>query len=387
MRLLESLKHADFSSSPPPRLTIELPQKVDADTKRYLERFTWPPNHGHNEASLLSLHHRIPQSGLTAQENSIRFLEAFWPANPATSHLLVLSPQAELSPLFFHYLKYSMLGYKYSKNPSNIRDKVLGISLESPSSYLNGSGGFVAPLMQTSSGDKSPIMSPFLWQAPNSQATLYFGDKWVELHDFVTQLLSKTQLSTPADKEKLVSKTYPSWLEHILELARIRGYAILYPNFEGPDSLVTLHTDLYHPPEEYAEDPEVQSEHIKEGTKLTADPAQHMTHKHTETPLASRSLLSMLPFDGVLPKLAEVPLVSWDGVQTTYIDLWQGASYYRETFRRDFGGCDSAHDDGDLFCERNKKPEEEGEREEGRENGPAGPENIGDLPAQDTVPS
>lgn len=32
----------------------------------------------------------------------MRFLESFWPINPKYSHVLVLSPQVEVSPLFFH---------------------------------------------------------------------------------------------------------------------------------------------------------------------------------------------------------------------------------------------------------------------------------------------
>jgi hypothetical protein len=205
IRLLHSLTHADFLSSAPPRLTIELPHKIDEPTRRYLEHFKWPPKGDQNSGNLLAIHHRIPQHGLTPEENSIRFLEAFWPSNPSTSHVLVLSSQAELSPLFFHYLKYTMLEYKYA-SIEQVHQNILGISLDSPSTYLNDSMNFAPPLSNGTG------VSPFLWQAPNSNAALYFGEKWVELHDFVTQLLSSQHtLPTPTTlSEKLVSKTYPS---------------------------------------------------------------------------------------------------------------------------------------------------------------------------------
>lgn len=177
IRLLQSLKKADFFSLAPPRLTIELSHEIDEPTRHYLKDFQWPPAPYEGLLDLLSLHHRIPQHGLTAEENSIRSLEAFWPADPLHSHVLILSPQVELSPLFFHYLKYTMLEYKYSASKAFINVNVLGVSLDLPSTYLNGTSKFVPPLINLTTGEnvimKGP--SPFLWQAPNSNAQLYFG--------------------------------------------------------------------------------------------------------------------------------------------------------------------------------------------------------------------
>lgn len=218
IRLLESLKKADYFSSSPPRLTIELPNEIEEPTKQYLlQRFHWPPTEIQNGANLLTLHHRIPQHGLTVEENSIRFLESFWPADPINSHIVVLSPHAELSPYFFHYLKYAMLEYKYSTRQYDATS-LLGISLDLPTTYLNDTTKLTPPLLNKTA-------TPFVWQAPNSNAALYFGDKWVELHDLVSRSLTSHHMapaSSTAHKE--VSKTYPSWLEHVLELARVRGY-------------------------------------------------------------------------------------------------------------------------------------------------------------------
>jgi hypothetical protein len=357
MRLLDSLKKADFFSSAPPRLTIELPHNIDEPSRQYLSRFKWPPT-TQNTGSLLTLHHRIPQHGLSAEENSIRMLESFWPSDPYTSHVLVLSPQIELSPLFFHYLKYSMLEYKYSSSKADTYQNLLALSLDIPSTYLNDSTSFVTPLTNVTKGSNvvAKGVTPFLWQAPNSNAALYFGEKWVELHDLVAQLLSSEHtLPTPTTLNgKDVSKTYPSWLEHVLKLARARGYWTIYPNFENSDSLVTLHKDLYQPPEEY-------SEEIKEESSdgvLSADPAKHLSLKHTETPLITKSLLSILPFKGELPKITEMPLLSWDGDWINVEDIGNRAVDYSSVFRREIGGCDEKAVEktrydlaaGDLFC-------------------------------------
>jgi hypothetical protein len=359
MRLLESLKKADFFSSTPPRLIIELPHNVDEPSRRYLERFKWPPNAGDNSGSLLTLHHRIPQHRLTAEENSIRFLESFWPADPFTSHVLVLSPQIELSPLFFHYLKYAMLEYRYSGAKSDVRKNVLGISLDLPSTYLNDSAKFTPPLFNVTLGEDYVVSgaTPFLWQAPNSNAALYFGEKWVELHDFVAQLLlSQHALPTPTTlNEKDVSKTYPSWLEHVLKLVRTRGYWTIYPNFEFGDSLATLHNDLYQPPEEYSAE---VKDGIAESGELTADPDQYLSLEHTEAPLITTSLLSILPFEGELPKMAEMPFLSWDGERINVSDIGKHAVAYSKVFRSEIGGCmeDAVEKQryegaaGDLFC-------------------------------------
>jgi hypothetical protein len=354
IRLLESLKGADFFSSAPPRLTIELPHKVDEPTRRYLENFKWPPHPEPNSGSLLTLHHRIPQRGLTVEENSIRFLESFWPADPHSSHVLVVSPQMELSPLFFHYLKYTVLEYKYSESKLDGHENLFSISLDLPPAYLNDTTAFTPPLMNGTHGSS---VTPFLWQAPNSNAALYFGDKWVELHDFVARLLSSQHLlpTSTTLSGKLVSKTYPSWLEHILKLARARGYWTLYPNFENDDALATFHIDLYQVPEEYADEPEMEG---VDGSELTADPAKHLSLMHPETPLATKSLLSILPFGGELPKVGSMPLLAWDGERIGASEIGTYAVNYSKVFRHEIGGCDVSESEklradlsaGDLFC-------------------------------------
>lgn len=102
--MLKSLSAADFSAGSTPHLTIELPHGIDRATTEFLKMFQWPPKRPNlsSPPRQLTLRHRIPRSRLTEEESSVHFLESFWPSNPKYSHVLVLSPQAQLSRQFFH---------------------------------------------------------------------------------------------------------------------------------------------------------------------------------------------------------------------------------------------------------------------------------------------
>jgi len=309
------------------------------------------------------LRHRVPQYGLSPEESSVRFLESFWPANPDKSHVLVLSPQAELSPLYFYYLKYAILEYKYSTSSVYTRHDLLGISLDLPSTYLNDTLAFTPPLSLNATGTSEPAPF-FLWQAPNSNAALYFGDKWIELHSFISHsLASRHSLPTPTTIDsQAVSKTHPSWLEHILRLSRARGYRILYPVLDGPDSpaLATMHNELYRPPEEFTAEfgLNLEDDHMDPNTDdFTADPEHHLSLQHTEMPLASTSLLNFLPPNELLPMLSDMPLLGWDGTLLNEDEMLDEVYEYRSAFSREIGGCDGIEvkkkEDGnadDLFC-------------------------------------
>lgn len=326
IRLLESLKKADYFSSALPRLTIELPHDTDEPTKSYLRgRFKWPPTSSQDGVNLLNLHHRIPQQGLTPEENSIRFLESFWPANPDDHHIVVLSPNVEVSPLYFHYLKYAVLEWKYSTRQYD-STKAFGISLEMPQTYLNGSTPFEPP----SSGKAA---KPFLWQAPNSNAMLYFGERWAEIHDFVSRSL-KTQHKSDAvtKQDENVSKVYPSWLTYMLSLSRARGYSTIYPNFRK-DKLVTLHTDLFKLPEEHKPSPEE-----KPSGQLGADVKTYMKLQK-EQKLVKTGFLDFLKDGGSLPLLADVPTMSFDGHILEWLDVEERSDAFAAEFRKTVGGC------------------------------------------------
>ncbi|KAF2659136.1 hypothetical protein K491DRAFT_689502 [Lophiostoma macrostomum CBS 122681] len=356
LRLLKSLKEADYSGLRPPRLTIELPAEIDNSVKDYLENFVWPP--GTNNSPLLSnqitIRRRITHQHSTQEESAIRFLELFYPTSTKNSHVLLLTPNAQLSPLYFHYLTYVMLEYRYSSYGEEDSANVMGASLELPSVFLDGKTELVPPTpadMHTSRYENLFSNVPttqFLWQAPNSHALLFFGDKWAELHSFLSNRVTKHHLSPKvAARPKLISETLPAWTEYMLELMRARGYSLFYPATRASESLATVHNELYHVPEEFA--PREKSD-IGGGAdappKLPDEPflrAETPPSKPSlsESPIIphSRPLHLTLPFEGDLPEIPHLPYLLYDGEKVLPTNVSIIAAAYADKFRETVGGC------------------------------------------------
>ncbi|KAI8963882.1 hypothetical protein F5Y11DRAFT_346132 [Daldinia sp. FL1419] len=350
IRLLRSLSAADFTSSSVPHLTIELPHDIDPSTKNFLESFAWPPAHVPNptNARHLSLRHRIPRKRMNEEESSANFLESFWPAQSELSHILVLSPQAELSPHFFHYLKYSLLEYKYSAISTHQHwdRRLFGISLEQPLQLLDGKSSFSLPSLlksdQSSDTSQDEVSTSFLWQAPTSNAVLFLGDKWVELHDFVSKSLEAKQGSEFVPtilSEKVVSTQHPSWLEHALRLARARGYLTLYPGVDTSSNLATVHRELKHIPEEYATEENSKPLLADDASEEEIENVRQKIRAGPEITLAPVSLLDSLPNKGSLRPFGELPILAWDGQETGFEELNSLATKYSDEFREKAGNC------------------------------------------------
>ncbi|KAJ4300305.1 hypothetical protein N0V88_002978 [Collariella sp. IMI 366227] len=239
-------------------------------------------------------------------------------------------------------LKYSVLQYLYS-GPAVTQQwdsRVLGVSLDLPSTHLDGSKPFSAPPGK----DTTSEPTPFLWQAPNSNAALFTGQKWIELHALISKLFDFQHASQPIPPfftEKLVTKRYPSWLEHALKLARARGYWMLYPSEQTARSLTTVHTELYRAPEEYEEELERET-----------------PGGNAEFSLSQGAVFETLPGRGKLVPFDDMPLLLWDGTVTELKGLDDAAEEYTNSFRRAVGGCEALapkelmprQSMGDLFC-------------------------------------
>ncbi|KAI9797395.1 MAG: hypothetical protein M1835_000728 [Candelina submexicana] len=372
IRLLRSIERADYFGSKRPRLTIELPQEVDQPTKQYLENLIWPPpqQDSPNAINEVIIRHRIDHKSLSVEEASTRFLESFYPVTPSNSHVLVLSPQIELSPLYFHYLKYTLLEYKHSAYGAMDSKQLVGISLIVPTRHLNDSQPFSIPALTRSASSSGSVLgegeSPFfLWQAPNSDAVLYFGDKWVEFHDYLGNRLETLRSKSTDGRQpllrKVVAETRPSWMEHFLELIRARGYFMLFPGFDTIDALATAHIESYKPPEEFVKVSSGEESGTKDKSSsdpLTADPAKFaLPSQPVEPSLISQSLLSILPHEGDLPEVPNMVHLSYDGRRINSSETGVETTIYRETFRRTIGACSSgklkgvkAMSTADLFC-------------------------------------
>ncbi|KAI8723546.1 hypothetical protein NCS52_00210400 [Fusarium sp. LHS14.1] len=355
-RLLTSLRNADKSPISMPHLTIELPSVVEQPLEKFLSGFQWPLRTSGQlpQSQMISLRHRIPSHQIDEEESSVRFLESFWPGNPSHNHVLVLAPHTEVSSQFFHYVKYTMLHSFYSRASilHDWTDNIMGISLQSRSTLLDDT----TPLTVPKTNDDSDSDNPFFWQAPTSDAILILGDKWVELHGYVSRILERqhTKTDTPAFlAKKHATKKHPAWLEYVLQLSRLRGYLTLYPSPETANVILGAHSDLSNVPEEYLGDEE------EDGDKGRADKATSTFDSTSQI-----NMLVTLPGKGELPALEEVPLVSWDGKTLTFAEMESSSRTLARLFRQEVGGCSESQSDeeddygmprrdkdaGDLFC-------------------------------------
>lgn len=352
-RLLRSLAQMDMGAMPIPHLTIELPHRIDAQAEKFISTYQWPPKTGHggHRPHMLSLRHRIPRASLSEEEASVRFLESFWPRNPRYSYVLVLSPNTEVTPQFLHYLKYSLLHYRHSNGAivQNWDTNMMGLSFSTPAKILDNSQPISLPELADDEGNA------FLWQAPSSDATLFSGDKWIELHGYVSQVLERQSASfgTPAMlAHKEISKRHPAWLEYVLQLSRLRGYYTIYPGSETSSSIIGVHNDIPEVPEEYLDDEEARLDAQGDGLE---DGATESFDAHWGT-----DVLETLPHGGTLPYITRVPVLAWNGQESSIEGLQSGAANYAMRFRSEVGHCPEDTTArpphrlaNDLFCKAN----------------------------------
>lgn len=386
IRLLKSIEAADYFGSRRPHLTIELPADIDRPTLDFLENLVWPPVDGSGgpHASQVTLRHRLPRNRYTAEEASTHFIESFYPARPKDSHVLLVSPQVELSAIYYHYVMYHLLQYKYATyvRLNDDSKNLMGFSLELPSVYLNNSSELEPPTLEPPprKGEevKSEEHTPFLWQAPNSNAALYFGDKWVELHSFLSARISTRDPhaasdSRPPSRQKIVSEYYPSWMEYVQELMRTRGYFLLYPYFPTKsDAVVTIHNELYQRPEEYSPTRHGSSPTLMPSDDpydpFTTDPSANTPSfaNRQESSLRNSDLLSFLSESGrsTLPDLDSIPILSHDGNPISPFRSAINAKKFANDFRREIGRCSGNEpivykpmSAGDLFCNPDQREE------------------------------
>ncbi|KAF1972178.1 hypothetical protein BU23DRAFT_555416 [Bimuria novae-zelandiae CBS 107.79] len=365
-RLLKSIRSADYSGMTLPHITIELPAEVDESAERFLDEFRWPRS---GYQSRITTRRRIGSQRATQEESAVRFLELFYPSSK-NSHLLLLSPQAELSSQYYQYLMFTLLEYRYSKYAEDDAAGVMGVTLELPSLLLDGKTKLSPPKTgDMHSARYTELFAdtksvPFLWQAPNSHATLFFGDKWAELHSFLSNRVAKH--SKAPQRNKLVSETLPSWAEYMLEFMRARGYALVYPGAISDEALVTIHYELYRIPEEFAPPKAKHGDEEITPPKHTDEPFLHgdtppPPPKVPETKVvpSSRPLHLILPFDGDLPEIPHLPYLLHRGDIIPHFNISGVASTYAGKYREIIGGCtipDGKHrkvierSARDLFC-------------------------------------
>ncbi|KAJ5226986.1 uncharacterized protein N7469_006992 [Penicillium citrinum] len=316
LRLIHSLDAADYLGAIP-RLTIELPALVESQLLESLQSLKLKQLQSH-----ITLRRRLEPRYMDAADSSLRTVESFYPLNPSTTHLLLLSPQAELAPSFFHYLKYNVLRYKQSPGPDSTSLGLLGISLELPTSKPSVENSPFTPPSTSPLHDgkdqntwKKEHIPSLLWQSPNSNAALYFGDKWVEFHSFLSSHLVFEGRANSASKEKQISKKYPAFMEFLLEMMQERNYFMIYPSFSrhAAISMATVHTEMHHLPEEFINEKSHQDTDGDDWDLRSSGSSESETfyempvgRDHSLTPLLDT-------FELGLADIGDLPILSFEG--------------------------------------------------------------------------
>ena len=104
---------------------------------------------------------------------------------------------------------------------------------------------FFATLFSAGRLDAKPN-TPYLSQIPCSWGAVYFPEHWEEFHSFLAYRLSEYSvipISTPIVPAVRSNLWLSSWKRFFIELVYLRGYVMLYPNFEGFISLSTNHLE------------------------------------------------------------------------------------------------------------------------------------------------
>ena len=376
-RLLRSIAEADYFGVRYPSITIEIPADIDAPSLRFLEKHIWPPlpNDGTTHTSQLRFRRRISHVQLEPLEAAIQTVEAFYPTNSLDSNILVLSPEVELSPMYYHYLFFNLLEYRYSTyNTGTIESNSLaGISLITPKTHFDTQAPFhppppIPPDAKQAVLRKMPPQNdeptPFLWQAPDTAATLYFGNRWLELHSFLSLRVSNPTSPTP----RVLPPTLPAFTETLYELMRLRGYTILYPNL--PDHSIAIdHSTHQRIQPEFARNvpfqpPAPPSDSASSelfnpySPPLSPFKSPSAVSDATPPPLALSPLTRILPQLSDLPELSSLPLLNSEGHLVSIDVFTRTALSEAATFRFMAGSCpDNVYpavvpgSADDLFCD------------------------------------
>lgn len=223
-------------------------------------------------------------------------VESWYPSSN-DSYGVFLEDDVEVSPFFYSWLKFSILHYRYSSPQKNESSRLFGISLyQQRNIELRPEGRQPFDAHKLFESLSLPPTLPYLSQIPCSWGAIYFPEVWREFHSYLALRLSEIALPiSDAIVPEIRSNRWPrSWKKYFIELVYLRGYVMLYPNYENFRSFST--------------------NHLEKGTHIHVEKVDDKRRAQFEVPLmraeTGGSLLD-LPA-GVLPTWEVLPI----------IDLW-----------------------------------------------------------------
>ncbi|KAF9499400.1 hypothetical protein BDN71DRAFT_1383958 [Pleurotus eryngii] len=232
-RLITSLSNARFfGDTLSLRFNIDL--SLDYETQHLVHHYTWP--HGP-----VFVHHRVKSGGLLPS-----VVESWYPSSN-NSYGLLLEDDVELSPLFYAWVKMTVLRYRYG-DTRNRSPQLFGISLYQPKNIElrpQGRQPFDARKLFSRYGHPNPSI-PYLSQIPCSWGAVYFPEHWREFHSYLSARLAEVYMNLEQNIVPNVrsNRWKKSWKKFFIELVYLRGYVMLYPNFEDFLSLSTNHVEV-----------------------------------------------------------------------------------------------------------------------------------------------
>ncbi|GEM10895.1 glycosyltransferase 2 [Rhodotorula toruloides] len=231
-RLLSSLQNAYYFGDDI-SLTVNLEQTADRLTHRLVDDMRWP-------FGTFSLRHRILLGGLMPA-----IVESWYPTSNDTYGVL-LEDDVEVSPLFYGWLKFAILQYRYTLAGRRSSGRLFGISLyQQKNIELRPEGRQPFDAHKLFADLSLHSTTPYLSQIPCSWGAAYFPEHWREFHTYLSLRLSELALpiSEPLVPAIRSNKWPRSWKKYFIELVYLRGYSMLYPNYPDFESLSTNHLE------------------------------------------------------------------------------------------------------------------------------------------------
>ncbi|KAI0028555.1 hypothetical protein K488DRAFT_58308, partial [Vararia minispora EC-137] len=325
-RLLDSIFDAHYFGDTV-SLRVNMEQTADAETLNIVNTLAdrWVL-HGP-----LFVHHRVVRGGLLPA-----VVESWFPASN-DSYGIILEDDVELSPLFFAWAKMAVLRYRYGSEHDKSQ-ALFGVSLYQQKNLElrpEGRVHFSARALFASHGLAEPG-TPYFSQIPCSWGAVYFPEHWREFHAYLPARLAAPSQPAIVVPRARSNRWARSWKRFFVELAYVRGYAMLYPNFDGFVSLAT--------------------NHLEAGSHVRPLPLAQWTRKKEmfEVPLMPLTLregvtgLLEMP-DGEMPGWGEMPVLDLFGNMVQWGEITKRGRERRETV----WGCaveDTPFDVNELMC-------------------------------------
>ena len=125
---------------------------------------------------------------------------------------------------------------------------MFGISLYQPKVIETRQVGreFFNPRTVFAANDITEYTTPYLSQIPCSWGAIYFPEHWREFHSYLNIRLSEALFGIDAAvvPDARSNRWSKSWKKYFIELAYLRGYVMVYPNYDNYVSLSTNHLEI-----------------------------------------------------------------------------------------------------------------------------------------------